>query len=140
MKKQIFVTRKLPSEGLNMIFERFDVKVWQSEEPPSAQEIIDNARECEGLVTLLSDPISADVIDNLPKLRAIAQYAVGYDNINVARATQRKIAVTNTPGVLTETTADLAWALIMTTSRRLVEADKYVPDSRTLLYIFINLT
>jgi len=111
-----------------MITERFDTTVWPSEEPPSTQEIIQNAEACEGLVTLLSDPVGADVIDQLPKLKVIAQYAVGYDNIDVPRATERKIAVTNTPGVLTETTADLAWALIMSASRRLAEADKYVRD------------
>ena len=111
-----------------MITERFDTTVWPSDEPPSIQEIIQNAEECEGLVTLLSDPIGADVIDQLPKLKVIAQYAVGYDHIYVTRATERKIAVTNTPGVLTGTAADLAWALIMSASRRLAEADKYVRD------------
>jgi glyoxylate reductase len=128
LKERVFVTRKLPKEGLRKITERFDTTVWPSEEPPSAQEIIRNAEDCEGLVTLLSDPIGAEVIDQLPKLKVIAQYAVGYDNIDVTRATDRKIVVTNTPGVLTETTADLAWALIMAASRRLIEADKYVRD------------
>ena len=130
LKKQVFVTRKLPSDGLNMIIEKFDTEVWSSEIPPTAHEIVENAKECEGLVTLLSDSISADVIDQLPKLQVIAQYAVGYDNIDVSRASERKIAVTNTPGVLTETTADLAWSLIMTTSRRIVEADKYVRNGQ----------
>ncbi len=113
-----------------MISERFDTTVWPSEEPPSIQEIVQNAEDCEGLVTLLSDPIGEDVIDKLPKLKVIAQYAVGYDNIDVSFATKRKIAVTNTPGVLTETTADLAWALIMAASRRLVEADRYIRERK----------
>ncbi|MGY5857781.1 MAG: D-glycerate dehydrogenase [Candidatus Thorarchaeota archaeon] len=128
MKKRVFVTRKLPDEGLRMITENFDTTVWPSDNPPSVQEIIENAEDCEGLVTLLSDPIGADVINKLPKLKVIAQYAVGYDNIDVPCATERKIAITNTPGVLTETTADLTWALIMSASRRLVEADKYVRE------------
>jgi glyoxylate reductase len=128
LKERVFVTRKLPREGLRKITERFNATVWSSEEPPSVQEIIQNAEDCEGLVTLLSDPIGADVIDQLPKLKVIAQYAVGYDNIDVTRATDRKIVVTNTPGVLTETTADLTWALIMSASRRLIEADKYVRE------------
>jgi len=130
VKSKVFVTRKLPSEGLKMIVEKFDARIWPSEEPPSAKEIIENAKECEGLVTLLSDPINAEVIDSLPNLRVIAQYAVGYDNIDVSKATKRKIIVTNTPGVLTETTADLAWALIMATSRRVVEADRYVRNGQ----------
>ncbi|MHA1862246.1 MAG: 2-hydroxyacid dehydrogenase [Candidatus Thorarchaeota archaeon] len=130
MKQRVFVTRKLPDEGLRMITERFDTTVWSSDEPPSIQEIIQNAESCEGIVTLLSDPIGQEVIEKLPKLRVIAQYAVGYDNIDVSLATERKIAVTNTPGVLTETTADLAWALIMAASRRIVEADLYVRERK----------
>jgi len=128
MKQRVFVTRKIPDEGLRMITEKFATTVWPSEEPPTTQEIVQNAENCEGLVTLLSDPIGQDVIDKLPKLKVIAQYAVGYDNIDVSLATKRKIAVTNTPGVLTETTADLTWALIMAASRRLVEADRYIRE------------
>lgn len=98
--------------------------------PPSKEEIIQHAESCEGLVTLLSDTITSEVIESLPRLRVIAQYAVGYDNIDVAAATARGVIVTNTPGVLTETTADLTWSLIMAVSRRIVEADKYVRDGR----------
>lgn len=126
MKQRVFVTRKLPDEGLRMITKAFDTLVWPSDVPPSTQEIIQNAEDCEGLVTLLSDPIGRDVIEMLPKLKVISQYAVGYDNIDVPFASNRKVVVTNTPGVLTETTADLAWALIMAATRRIVEADEYV--------------
>ncbi len=130
MKQRVFVTRKIPDEGLKMITEKFDTTVWPSQEPPSIQEIIQNAEDCDGLVTLLSDSIGPDVINKLPKLRVIAQYAVGYDNIDVPLATKRKIAVTNTPGVLTETTADLTWALLMAASRRIAEADRYIRDKK----------
>ncbi len=130
MKQRVFVTRKIPDEGLKMITEKFDTTVWPSQEPPSIQEIIQNAEDCDGLVTLLSDSIGPDVINKLPKLKVIAQYAVGYDNIDVSLATKRKIAVTNTPGVLTETTADLTWALLMAASRRIVEADRYIRDKK----------
>ncbi|MGY5878633.1 MAG: D-glycerate dehydrogenase [Candidatus Thorarchaeota archaeon] len=130
MKQHVFATRKIPDEGLRMITERFDTTVWPSDEPPSVQEIVQSAEDCEGLVTLLSDPIGRDVISKLPKLKVIAQYAVGYDNIDIALATERKIAVTNTPGVLTETTADLAWALIMAAARKLIEADSYVRNGQ----------
>ena len=109
-----------------MIKREFDASVWQNEMPPSKEQIIENGTDCEGIVTLLSDPISADVIERLPDLRVIAQYAAGYDNIDLKYATKRGIIVTNTPGVLTETTADLTWALIMAASRRIVEADRYV--------------
>ncbi len=130
MKLRVFVTRKIPDEGLRRITDKFDTTVWASEEPPSIQEIVQNAEDCDGLVTLLSDPIGSDVINKLPKLKVIAQYAVGYDNIDVPLATKRKIAVTNTPGVLTETTADLTWALLMAASRRIAEADRYVRDKK----------
>lgn len=126
MIQKVFVTRKIPQEGLDMLTERFEVSVWPLEHPPSKEDIVENAQNCEGLITLLSDPIDAEVIGQLPNLKVIAQYAVGYDNIDVKEATRRGIIVTNTPGVLTETTADLAWSLIMSTTRRIVEADKYV--------------
>jgi glyoxylate reductase len=126
MTQRVFVTRKIPQEGLDLINDEFEVSVWPSEYPPSKDEIIDMASGCQGIITLLSDPIDSDLIAQLPDLRVIAQYAVGYDNIDVKEATRRGIIVTNTPGVLTETTADLTWSLIMATARRIVEADQYV--------------
>ena len=124
----MFVTRKIPQEGLNLITDKFEVSVWPNEVPPSREEIIERACECQGIVTLLSDPIDEATISQLPKLKVIAQYAVGYDNIAVEEATRRGIMVTNTPDVLTETTADLAWSLIMSTARRIIEADNYVRE------------
>ena len=126
MIQKVFVTRKIPQEGLNLLSEKFEVSVWPSEYPPSRKDIVEKAKKCQGLITLLSDPIESDLIGQLPDLKVIAQYAVGYDNIDVEEATRRGIIVTNTPGVLTETTADLTWALIMSTARRIVEADRYV--------------
>ena len=123
---KVFVSRLLPNPGLSKIKENFETRVWEEEYPPKADQIIEQSKNCEGLVTLLSDPISNRVIEKLPKLKIIAQYAVGYDNIDIVSATKSGIIVTNTPGVLTETTADLTWALILSTSRRIVEADKYV--------------
>jgi glyoxylate reductase len=126
MKKRVFVTRKIPKEGLDIITREFKTSVWPDEVPPSKEEIVQNSKDCEGMVTLLSDPIDAEIIDSLPNLKVIAQYAVGYDNIDLEHATSKGIIVTNTPGVLTETTADLTWALILSASRRIVEADAYV--------------
>ncbi|MHA2386456.1 MAG: D-glycerate dehydrogenase, partial [Candidatus Thorarchaeota archaeon] len=126
MSKRVFVTRMIPDEGLNLIREEFDASVWTKDEPPSKAEIIKEAKDCVGLITLLSDPIDAELMESVPGLKVIAQYAVGYDNIDIKRATERRIVVTNTPGILTETTADLTWALILSTSRRVPESDKYV--------------
>ncbi|MHA1924454.1 MAG: D-glycerate dehydrogenase, partial [Candidatus Thorarchaeota archaeon] len=113
MKERVFVTRMIPDEGLNQIRAELEAIVWNRDEPPSKAQIIKGAQGCAGLVTLLSDPIDSELMDSIPSLKVIAQYAVGYDNIDVKSATERKIAVTNTPGILTETTADLTWALIL---------------------------
>jgi glyoxylate reductase len=126
MKERVFVTRRIPDKGLDQIRAEFEATVWVKDDPPSKAEIIKGATGCTGLVTLLSDPIDAGLMNSLPSLRVIAQCAVGYDNIDVQNATERNIAVTNTPGILTETTADLTWALILATCRRVPEADRYV--------------
>ena len=126
MTDSVFVTRVIPDDGLDIIKKRFRTSVWSADMPPSSQEIVERAKQCSGLVSLLSDRIDESVISSLPKLRVIAQYAVGFDNIDVTAATKKGVIVTNTPGVLTETTADLAWALVMAASRRIAEADRYV--------------
>ena len=129
-KWKVFVTRIIPDEGLNLILENCDAEVWQEETPPPKEIIIDKIKDCEGILTLLTDKIDAEIMDKAPKLRIISNYAVGYDNIDVKSATQRGIMVTNTPGVLTETTADLAFALILATARRIVEADKFTRSGK----------
>lgn len=128
MTQTVFVTRRIPDVGLNAIIAEFQTIIWEQETPPSKSDIIQNAQGCSGIVTLLSDPIDTEVIESLPQLEVISQYAVGYDNIDISAATRRGIIVTNTPGVLTETTADLTWTLIMSACRRIVEADRYVRE------------
>ncbi len=125
-KSKVYVTRELPDRGLRVIKEKFDVEVWPEYYPPPKKVIIEKAAKVDALATLLSDKIDAEVFDAAPSLRIVAQLAVGFDNIDVKEATRRGIYVTNTPGVLTETTADFAWALLMAVARRVVEADKYV--------------
>jgi glyoxylate reductase len=125
-KPKIYVTRMLPERGLNIIKEHFDTEVWPEYAPPLKNTIIEKAKNVDALVSLLSDKIDAEVFDKTPKLRIVSQLAVGFDNINIPEATKRGIYVTNTPEVLTDTTADFAWALLMALARRVVEADKYV--------------
>jgi glyoxylate reductase len=125
-RPKVYVTRELPERGLRIIKERFDTEVWPEYAPPPKSVIIEKASKVDALTTLLSDKIDAEVFDAAPNLKIVAQYAVGFDNIDVKEATKRGIYVTNTPGVLTETTADFAWALLMAAARRVVEADKYV--------------
>jgi len=125
-KPKVYVTREMPERGLNIIKEKFDTEVWPEYSPPPKKVIIEKAAEIDALVPLLSDKIDAEVYNAAPKLKIVAQMAVGFDNIDVQEATKRGIYVTNTPGVLTETTADFAWALLMAVARRVVEGDKYV--------------
>jgi glyoxylate reductase len=125
-KLKVYVTRELPERGLKIIKEHFDAEVWPEYAPPPKKVIIEKARNVDALVTLLSDKIDAEVFDAAPKLKIVAQMAVGFDNIDIPEATKRGIYVTNTPEVLTDTTADFAWALLLAVARRVVEADKYV--------------
>lgn len=125
-KPKVYVTREIPERGLKIIKERFDAEVWPEYAPPPKDVIIQKARDVDALASLLSDKIDAEVFDAAPKLKIVSQIAVGFDNIDVKEATKRGIYVTNTPGVLTETTADFAWTLLMAVARRVVEADKYV--------------
>jgi glyoxylate reductase len=122
---KIFVTRLIPEAGLELLRRAGAVEVWPGEMPPPPGVLREKVREAEGLLALLTDPIDAELIAAAPRLKVISNYAVGYDNIDLAAATARGILVCNTPGVLTETTADLAWALLMAQARRIVPADAY---------------
>ena len=126
MKPKVFVTREIPERGLSKIKEFFEVDLWTDEAPPPKRVILEKVRDVDALVSLLTDPIDAEIFDAAPKLRIVSQYAVGYDNIDVREATKRGIYVTNTPGVLTETVADFTFALMLAVARRVVEADEYV--------------
>ncbi len=130
MPERVFVTRKLPGTALERLTKEFEVDVWEDEFPPTNEEIIERARSCVGIITLLSDKIDRLLIESLHDVKVIAQYAVGIDNIDIESATKKGVIVTNTPGVLTETTADLTWALIMATTRRTAEADYYVKSGQ----------
>jgi len=125
-KLRIYVTRQMPERGLMIIRKYFDTEVWPEYAPPPKKTIIEKAKNVDALATLLSDKIDAEVFDAAPKLKIVSQMAVGFDNIDLNEATKRGIYVTNTPEVLTDTTADFAWALLMAVARRVVEADKYV--------------
>lgn len=124
-KPKVFVTRLIPEAGLSRVREATDAEVWQEQLPPPKGVILEKVADCEGLLTLLTDPIDAEVISAGSKLKVISNYAVGFDNIDVETATARGIPVGNTPDVLTETTADMAWTLMMSIARRVVEGDKY---------------
>ena len=125
-KPKVYITRMLPERGLKMIKEHFEAEIWPEYAPPPKETIIKKVANVDALVSLLSDKIDAEVFNAAPKLKIVSQIAVGFDNIDLKEATSRGIYVTNTPEVLTDTTADFAWALLMALARRVVEADKYV--------------
>jgi glyoxylate reductase len=130
MQRKVFVTRELPERGLKKIKDNFNTEVWSEYAPPPKKVIAEKASKIDALATLLSDKIDAEIFDNAPNLKIVSQFAVGFDNIDVKEATKRGIYVTNTPGVLTDTTADYAWALLMAAARRAAEADKYVRNAK----------
>jgi len=125
-KLKVYITRQLPDRGLQKIKKLFDAEIWPDYAPPPKKTVIEKAKTVDALVTLLSDKIDSEVFDVAPKLRIVSQLAVGFDNIDLQEATKRGIYITNTPEVLTDTTADFSWALLMAVARRVVEADKYV--------------
>lgn len=122
---KIFITREIPEPGLKLLRKKHEIDVFVHDRIPTKKEIINGLKGKDGLLCLLSDPIDKDVIKSEPKLKMIANYAVGYDNIDLQAATEKKIPVSNTPGVLTDTTAEMAWAQLFSVARRIVEGDKF---------------
>jgi glyoxylate reductase len=130
-KPKVFVTRLIPEAGLEIVTEFCDADVWQEELPPPRATLLERVSGVDGLLSLLTDPIDGKVMDAAgPQLKVISNFAVGYDNIEVAEATRRNIPIGNTPGVLTDTTADFAFALMLAAARRIVEGDKYARAGR----------
>ena len=130
-KPKVFVSRVIPAEGLDRVREATDATIWPDELPPPRDELLRAVAGCDGVLTLLTDRVDDEFLDRAgPQLKVVSNFAVGFDNIDVPACTRRGIPVGNTPGVLTETTADLAWALLMAAARRLVEGDRYVREGR----------
>ena len=128
-RPRVFVSRRIPDDGLRLILEATDADVWQDELPPPRDELLRRIEGRDGVLALLTDRVDAEFFDRAgPQLKVVSNYAVGFDNIVVPEATRRGVPVGNTPGVLTDTTADLAWALLMAAGRRVVEGDRYVHD------------
>ncbi len=129
-KPTVFVTRIIPEKALQMVREHGAATVWEGELPPSRDDLLRAVAGADGLLCLLTDPVDADVIDAAPRLRVISQMAVGYDNIDLPAATRHRIPVGHTPGVLTDTTADFAFALLMAAARRISEAERFARAGR----------
>ncbi|MGM0445065.1 MAG: 2-hydroxyacid dehydrogenase [Bacillota bacterium] len=123
---KVFITRKIPDTGLEMLKEKYEVEVFSDSTNPTKEELINKAKEADAIVSLLSDPIDREIIEKCNNLKVIANYAVGYDNIDLDAAKENSISVTNTPDVLTQATADLTWTLLLSAARRIIESDKFV--------------
>jgi glyoxylate reductase len=130
-KPKVFVTRAIPEKGFELIKDFCEVNVWPNELPPTRNELLELVRGMDGLLCLLTDQIDGEIMDEAgPQLKVISNHAVGFDNIDVHAATARKIPVGNTPDVLTDATADFAFALMMAVARRIPEAERYVHDGK----------
>ena len=126
-KPTVFVTRVIRDKGLDLVKEACQAEIWPDELPPSREALLERVRGVDGLLCLLTDRIDGKVMDAAgPGLKVISNHAVGFDNIDVAAATERGILVGNTPGILTDATADMAFALMMAAGRRVVEAEKFL--------------
>lgn len=131
IKPRIYVTRQIPGTSLDHLRKIATVDVFSGPGTPTREELLQNVYNCTGLLTMLSDKISPEIIDAAElTLRIISNFAVGVNNIDIEYATKKSIIVTNTPDVLTESTADLAWALLMATARRLIEGDQLVRNEQ----------
>ncbi|HEY8447440.1 MAG TPA: D-glycerate dehydrogenase [Thermomicrobiales bacterium] len=138
-RAQVAVTRVIPDAGMALLREAEErgeiaVRLWEEELPPPPDQLAALLRGCVGAITLLTEAITPEVLDREPQLRVVSNLAVGYDNIDVPAATARGVAVCNTPGVLTETTADFAWALLMAAARRIPEGIDYVRAGKWLTW------
>jgi glyoxylate reductase len=121
-KPRVFVTRRIPELGLNKIAAACETEVWPEQLPPSYDLIREKIKDCDGLVSLLTDKIDGHLLDAAPRLKVVSNFAVGFNNIDVPAATERGVAIGNTPGVLTDATADMGMVLLLAASRRLVES------------------
>ena len=130
MKPRVFVSSRIPQPGLDILERECQVKVNPHDRFLTKEELMEEVKEADGLLCLLPDTIDKEIMSVNTGLKIISNYAVGYNNIDIEEATKRRIMVTNTPGVLTDTTADLTWALIMSIARRIVESDKFTREGK----------
>lgn len=124
-RKKVYVARIIPNEAIKLLKEHFDVELNMEDRTLTKDEFIERIRDKDGVLCTLVDSVDKDTMEAAPKVKIFANYAVGYNNIDIAEAQKRGVIVTNTPGVLTDTTADLAFSLLMAVSRRIIEADEY---------------
>jgi glyoxylate reductase len=126
MKPKVLATHKLFPPARELLEKHFDVEYWTREERPPRDELLGCAADKDALICLLTEKVNDELLERAPRLRIAATVSVGYDNIDVAACTRRKVVATHTPGVLDDTTADFAFALLMAVARRVVEGDAWM--------------
>ena len=129
-KPKVYVSRVIPKTGMNILEDSCDVTVNEKDEQLSKDKLIENLKDKDGALVMLSDEIDRELIEACPNLKAVSNLAVGYNNIDVEAAKEAGIIATNVPEVLTEATAELTWALLMAVARRVVEADKFLRSGK----------
>jgi glyoxylate reductase len=131
MKPFIYITRKLPQAVIEPLKQEFYVEMWEKEDTPVPRDLLlQKSQKAFALLTMLSDKVNEELLEKADSLKMVANLAVGYDNIDLEAAKQKGVVVCNTPDVLTDTTADLTFALLMTAARRIVEADRYIKEGQ----------
>jgi len=130
MKQRVYITRQIPEQAMSRLADSCEVRIWDEDSAVPSHILIQEAAQVEGIFCLLTDRIDSTLLAAANQLKVVSNMAVGYDNIDIPACTARRIPVGNTPGVLTETTADLAWALLMACARRLPEAEQFVKDGK----------
>lgn len=128
---KVFITRDIPSIGIDLLRKKgFEVSVYKKDQPISKNELIKSVKNCDGVISMLSDKFDKEIIDSIKNCKVIANYAVGFNNIDVEYAKSKGIVVTNTPDVLTDSTADLTMALVLACARKISESEKLVRDKK----------
>ncbi|MDY6837447.1 MAG: D-glycerate dehydrogenase [Thermodesulfobacteriota bacterium] len=129
-KHRVYVTRQIPQPGIDLLRETCHVEVNPEDRPLTREELLENVQDREGVMGLLTDKIDAEFFDAANAIKGYANYAVGFDNIDLQEATKRKVPVSNTPDVLTDATAEMAWALLLAATRRVVESDRVMRSGK----------
>lgn len=141
VKPKVYLTRKLPDEIINQLSEKCELRMWSSEEEPVPRAVLEREiQEVDGLFCMLTEEIDRSLLENASNLKVVANMAVGYNNIDIKAAKEKGVVVTNTPDVLTETTADLTFALLMATARRIPEASTYLREGKWEAWSPMQLT
>lgn len=124
------MSRVVPEEAVQILKDAFEVEIWEEDRPVPREKLIEEAKKADGLYVMLTDKIDQELMEQAPHLKVVSNMAVGYDNIDVPTASEKGIIIANTPGILSDTTADLAFGLLMDTARRLSEANRYLLEGK----------